>query len=163
MARGFMIIQSEVFKAARIPLTTAFYTWNQLEKEPPATPNRRGFFGQAERALYHPCQSLFLPRDPNALGKRARLRAAAFSVLACAPGDRSAKLPPGPPHKGMKTIAQDAESKEPGGCAYLFMGLCKSIIHCFHLFVNFTVRVLWILFWLLQRIRICRKRSPETK
>ena len=70
-----------------------------IKKESPVTPKRRGFFGQAERALYHPYQSLALSRVPS-FGKTGPYVRCGLFVLACAPEDRSAKTAPRPTSQG---------------------------------------------------------------
>lgn len=70
-----------------------------IKKESPVTPKRQGFFGQAERALYHPYQSLALSRAPS-FGKTGPYVRCGLFVLACAPEDRSAKTAPRPTSQG---------------------------------------------------------------
>lgn len=101
-----------------------------IKKESPVTPKRQGFFGQAERALYHPYQSLALSRAPS-FGKTGPYVRCGLFVLACAP-----------PHKGMWSYYTRCETKGLSGNIDLLMSLCSSIIHCFHLFVNLAVQVL---------------------
>lgn len=109
-----------------------------IKKESPVTPKRQGFFGQAERALYHPYQSLALSRVLS-FGKWARMCAAAFSFLPARRRIGVQKLPLDPPHKGMRSYYTRCETKGLSGNTDLLMDLCSSIIHCFHLFVNLAV------------------------
>ena len=81
-----------------------------IKKESPVTPKRQGFFEQAERALYHPYQSLALSRAPS-FGKTGPYVRCGLFVLACAPGDRSANLRLAPPHKRMRSYYTRCETK----------------------------------------------------
>ena len=83
-----------------------------IKKESPVTPKRQGFFEQAERALYHPYQSLALPIDPS-FGKTGPYVRCGLFVLACAPGIGVQKLPLDPPHKRMRSYYTRCETKAP--------------------------------------------------